>query len=126
MTLKKSDMIDLLNSEIGISKSEARTLIEDLFKILTTTLESGRAVALMGFGTFKTLDKTERVGRNPRTGQLHLVTARRVVTFKGSKKLLHKIKETSNLSSKEKALKTELYDWDSVLSELKPNHQRKA
>jgi len=50
-------------------------------------LEQGHCVKLSGFGNFILRDKTARPGRNPKTGEMIPVTARRVVTFKPGSKL---------------------------------------
>ena len=49
---------------------------------LATILRDGEEVKVAGFGTFKILDKSARVGRNPKTGEMAIVTARRVVSFR--------------------------------------------
>ncbi len=85
MTLKKSDIIEMLNSEIGLTKAESKLLVNDFFEAIMSSLESGKKVSIRKFGTFKLLNKNERLGRNPKTGQPHTITARKVVTFKANK-----------------------------------------
>lgn len=119
MTLKKSDMISLLNAEIGLSKSEAKVLVDDLFEILISSLEAERTVRLQHFGTFKLLDKRERVGRNPQTGDIHVVSARRVVSFKPSKKLCNSVQLQQKRPVAEQEMVSELYDFgETLLSEF--------
>lgn len=50
-------------------------------------LEAGDSVKLSGFGNFELRKKSERPGRNPKTGEEIPITARRVVTFHASQKL---------------------------------------
>lgn len=84
MALKKSDMIDLLNDKIGISKAEAKDLVDEFFETLICVLESGESIRIQQFGVFELLDKSERVGRNPKSGHIHIISARRVVSFRAS------------------------------------------
>jgi integration host factor subunit alpha len=85
--LTKANIADFLSSEIGLNKREAKTLIDQFFEEIRLALETGFQVKISGFGSFLLRDKRERPGRNPKTGQLVPVSARRVVTFKASQKL---------------------------------------
>ena len=68
-------------------------LIELFFETVSTQLEKGQEVKLSGFGNFCLRDKTARPGRNPKTGEEVMVSARRVVTFKPSQKLRTQVGE---------------------------------
>ena len=57
------------------------------FEEVRAALESGENVKLSGFGNFELRDKSERPGRNPKTGEEIPITARRVVTFRPGQKL---------------------------------------
>ncbi len=87
MALTKADMAESLFNEIGLNKNEARELIDSFFEELVACLAVGEPVKLSGFGNFGLRDKKERLGRNPKTGEKVLVTARRVVIFRPGKKL---------------------------------------
>ena len=54
-------------------------------------LESGHEIKISGFGNFELRDKTERPGRNPKTGEEIPISARRVVTFKPGQKLKSRV-----------------------------------
>ena len=54
---------------------------------LSDTLVSGEMVKISSFGTFSLRDKKARVGRNPKTGEEVMISARKVVTFKAGPKL---------------------------------------
>jgi len=87
MALTKADMAESLFNELGLNKREARELVDLIFEELVACLASGEPVKLSGFGNFNLRDKNERPGRNPKTGEKVLITARRVVTFKPGQKL---------------------------------------
>ena len=81
MALTKADMVDYLFEQIGLTKLEAKDLVELFFEEIRVTLERGEPVKLSGFGNFDLREKRERPGRNPKTGEEIPITARRVVTF---------------------------------------------
>ncbi len=87
MALTKADMAKSLFNEMGLNKREARELVDLYFEELRASLAVGEPVKLSGFGNFELPDKKERPGRNPKTGEKVLITARRVVTFRPGQKL---------------------------------------
>jgi len=87
MALTKADMAESLFNKLGLNKKEARELVALFFQELEASLAVGEQVKLYGFGNFDLRDKKERLGRNPRTGEKVLITARRVVTFSPGNKL---------------------------------------
>lgn len=87
MALTKADISEQLFNNIGISKRDAKELVEMYFQQVCKALESGQQVKLSGFGNFELHNKNERPGRNPKTGEPIPVSARRVVTFRSGQKL---------------------------------------
>ncbi|MDD2893974.1 MAG: integration host factor subunit alpha [Halothiobacillaceae bacterium] len=87
MALTKADMVERLYDELGLNKREAKDLVEMFFDELRLALAQGQEVKLSGFGNFQLRDKSERPGRNPKTGLMIPVSARRVVTFRAGQKL---------------------------------------
>ena len=87
MTLTKAQLAEKLYEELGVNKREAKELVEMFFNKMLAALESGEPVRLSGFGNFELRDKSERPGRNPKTGEKIPITARRVVTFRSGNKL---------------------------------------
>jgi len=87
MALTKAEMAERLFEELGLNKREAKELVEMFFEEVRHALENGRQVKLSGFGNFNLRDKSERPGRNPKTGEEIPITARRVVTFHPGQKL---------------------------------------
>lgn len=86
-TLTKAEMAESLINQLGLSKQEAKQLVEDFFEEIKDALANDISVKLSGFGNFELRDKSERPGRNPRTGEEVAITARRVVTFHPGQKL---------------------------------------
>ena len=91
MTLTKAEMAANLFIQMGLNKLEARDLIKAFFAEISQTLISGEDVKLSGFGNFQLLDKHSRPGRNPKTGEEVVISARRVATFRAGNKLRERI-----------------------------------
>lgn len=87
MSLTKADIATSLFNEIGLTKREAKEIVELFFDQISETLVKGQQVKISGFGNFEVHDKDERPGRNPKTGEMIPVSARRVVTFRSGQKL---------------------------------------
>ncbi|WP_371189249.1 integration host factor subunit alpha [Thalassotalea maritima] len=87
MALTKAEVAEHLYEEIGLSKRDAKQLVEDFFEEIRSCLEGGEQVKLSGFGNFDLRTKNERPGRNPKTGEDIPISARKVVTFRPGQKL---------------------------------------
>lgn len=93
MSLTKEKIINDIYNNVGLSKTQSRIVVENLFDIMKSTLEKGEDLLVSGFGKFVVKEKAARRGRNPQTTEdLHL-RARRVVVFKTSGVLRRKINE---------------------------------
>ncbi|MGB9441822.1 MAG: integration host factor subunit alpha [Desulfobacterales bacterium] len=90
MALTKSDIVASIH-DLGLTKKKSVEVIERLLEIIKRSLESSEDVLISGFGKFCVKDKAKRKGRNPATGEDLMLRGRRVVTFKCSGKLRHKI-----------------------------------
>lgn len=91
MALTKADMAERLFDELGLNKREAKEFVESFYEELRIALETGGQIKLSGFGNFDIRDKSERPGRNPKTGKEIPISARRVVTFKPGQKLKNRV-----------------------------------
>jgi integration host factor subunit alpha len=88
--LTKAQLAELLFEQIGLNKRESKDMVDAFFDLVATRLVDGHDVKISGFGNFQIRTKAARPGRNPRTGELIPIEARRVVTFHAS----HKLKES--------------------------------
>jgi len=59
-------------------------LVEAVFSLIKSTLESGEKLKIAGFGNFEVKQKADRRGRNPQTGETITIEARKILTFKPS------------------------------------------
>ena len=95
-TITRLDLVNHLNEKLGLNKVESKEIVEAFFNEIKKSLINNEEVKLSGFGNFKILNKRERPGRNPKTGEPAIISARKVVTFKAGQKLRKKI---SNIQS---------------------------
>ena len=93
-TITKIDITENLIEKYQLPKNEAKKVLENFFEEVRISLESGHDVKLSGFGNFELRDKSSRPGRNPKTGDVVPVSARRVVTFKPGQKLRARVEKT--------------------------------
>jgi integration host factor subunit alpha len=94
LALTKEKIINTLYYQVGLSKSQARVVIESLLEIIKQTMESGEDLLISGFGKFVVKNKSARRGRNPQTTEDLQLRARRVVVFKISGVLRDKINKS--------------------------------
>ena len=69
---------------LGFSKNLSQEIVDDFFETLTSELIKSNKVKISSFGTFKVMNKKERIGRNPKTKIEAKITSRKVVKFKPS------------------------------------------
>lgn len=93
-TITKIDITENLIEKYQLPKNEAKKVVENFFEEVRISLESGHDVKLSGFGNFELRNKASRPGRNPKTGDVVAVSARRVVTFKPGQKLRARVEQT--------------------------------
>ncbi|GLX80481.1 integration host factor subunit alpha [Thalassotalea insulae] len=91
MALTKAEVAEHLFEKVGLSKRDAKDMVEVFFEEIRETLESGEQVKLSGFGNFDLRQKSERPGRNPKTGEDIPISARKVVTFRPGQKLKSRV-----------------------------------
>ena len=90
-TVTRADLAEALYTEIGLSRSDSADLVESVISRVSEDLLKGENVKLAGFGTFLLREKSERIGRNPKTGVEVAITPRRVLVFKPSQVLRERV-----------------------------------
>jgi len=80
--MNKSDLIDAMAADAGITKAAAKAALESLTGNVTNALKKGGKVALVGWGTWSVSKRAARSGRNPQTGKTIQIAAKNVVKFK--------------------------------------------
>ena len=85
--MKKTEMMDALANETGLTKAEVQKVFEATFDLFKDELAKGNKVLVAGFGTFNVSKRNARTGRNPQTGETVKIPARNAVTFKAGTEL---------------------------------------
>ncbi|HSR72068.1 MAG TPA: HU family DNA-binding protein [Kiloniellales bacterium] len=85
--MNKNDLIAVVSSKTGLSKSDSTGAVDCVFDAITDALKSGDEVRLVGFGTFSVSTRRASEGRNPRTGEKIQIPASKQPKFKAGKGL---------------------------------------
>jgi integration host factor subunit alpha len=83
-TVTRIDLAEAVYRCVGLSRKESACLVQTVLNELADTLAEGETVKLSSFGSFVVRAKSERIGRNPKTGIEVPITQRRVLVFKPS------------------------------------------
>ena len=89
--MNKSELIDAIAQKAGLTKVQAKSAIEGYHEAVAATLAEGKRVEILGFGTFSVAERSERTGRNPKTGEALVIKAKKVAKFKPGKDLSGKL-----------------------------------
>jgi Bacterial nucleoid DNA-binding protein len=86
--MNTSDLASAIaEGESNITKTQAKQIVDSVFKAIETAAVKGEEVSIPGFGKFKVQDKPARTGRNPSTGATIQIAATRKVVFQPAKAL---------------------------------------
>jgi integration host factor subunit alpha len=91
--LTRADLAESIHRKIGLSRADSSGLVEAILRHMCESLSGGENVKIAGFGTFILRDKTQRIGRNPKTGVEVPIAPRRVLTFRASQIMRDRIVE---------------------------------
>ena len=84
---KKIDLVKDLSLKTGYSQNYSKKIVDDLISIFVQNIKSGN-LNLKNIGSFKLLNKKERIGRNPKTKEQFIITSRKSLSFTLSKKII--------------------------------------
>ncbi len=90
--MTKGQIIDAIAKKAKISKKAAGVAIDSFVESVTAALKKGDKVTLVGFGTFSAAKRKARTAKNPQTGELIKVPAKRVPKFKAGRELKSAVK----------------------------------
>ncbi|MBP1907495.1 DNA-binding protein HU-beta [Paenibacillus turicensis] len=92
MMMNKSDLITQVVESTELSKKDATKAVDAVFEAISTALQNGDKVQLVGFGNFEVRERSARKGRNPQTGEEIEIPASKIPAFKPGKALKDGIK----------------------------------
>ena len=85
--MTKTDLIEKISEKHNMAKSKAEVVVNTVFDSMTETLESNGRIEIRGFGSFVNRDYGPRKGRNPKTGEIIQIPAKKLPFFKTGKDL---------------------------------------
>ncbi len=91
--MNKSQLVESMAGAAGISKASAEKALNGMLDAVTKSLKKGDKVTLVGFGTFSVAKRAARSGRNPQTGKIIKIKAKKVAKFKAGTKLATAVKK---------------------------------
>ena len=89
--MNKAELIAKIADDAGITKTQANATVDSFVDAVTKSLKKGDKVTLVGFGTFSVSKRAARNGRNPQTGAVIKIKAKKVAKFKAGKELSAKM-----------------------------------
>lgn len=97
--MNKNDLIKEVAKNAQVKREVARAVVEAVIEKISDVLSQGDSVRIFDFGTFEVKNCSERIGRNPLTGEKIVIQQRKVPKFIAAKKLKDKINLLANISS---------------------------
>ena len=88
--IKKENLTENLHKKTGFSLNYSKKLINDLIDVIIDNTKNGNLI-LKNLGSFKIVHKKERMGRNPKTKEVFLISSRKSISFTPSKKIIDKL-----------------------------------
>ena len=89
--MHKGDLVSAVAKTSGETKASVERLVNSVLEAMTKALKKGENITLIGFGTFKVMDRAARDGVNPQTGKKIRIKACKVVKFKPGNELSQKV-----------------------------------
>ena len=84
--ITKKEITKILSEKIGLSSLYSKKIVNDLIQIIIKQIKNNNLI-LKNIGTFKIINKNERIGRNPKTKEQFLIKKRKSISFISSKNL---------------------------------------
>ena len=92
-TVTRAKLSDALHQRLGMSRQSSADLVDQLLEEMIQGIMKDEQLKIASFGTFSLRKKRERMGRNPKTKESAVITARRVLSFKPSLMLKGKVND---------------------------------
>jgi len=83
--MNKAELVEELSNQTELTKRASREAIDAITSVITDALAREEKITLVGFGTFRIVQRKARTGRNPQTGKELQIPARKVPKFRPGK-----------------------------------------
>ena len=91
--IKRKDLIDNVYFNIGFSKTISENIVYDIFNLFINNIISNNVLKISNFGNFIKKNKKQRIGRNPKTKEVKVISSRNIIIFKASNLLKKRINQ---------------------------------
>ena len=85
--MNKAELVAAIAEKTELSKKDAEAAVKAFIDVVADALKKGDKVQMVGFGTFEVVERAEREGRNPQTGETMKIAASKTPKFKAGKAL---------------------------------------
>lgn len=92
-TITRADLAEAVYEEVGLSRNETADLVEQVIDTVVDALVEGDSVKISSFASFNVRQKSQRIGRNPKTGEEVPIEPRKVIAFKASQQLKDQVRK---------------------------------
>lgn len=90
--MNKAQLVELVAEKTNSTKAQSEMFLDAALDAIQKAVSKGDEVKLVGFGTFSTLDRKSRIGRNPKTGESVKIPGAKVPRFRPGKEFKEKLK----------------------------------
>lgn len=101
-SLTKAELVSLVAKDTDITKVATEKVLNSMIQNIQDALVQGKTIQLIGFGSFSSVQKVARAGRNPQTGKKIAIPAKKVPKFKPGKNLRDAVNIGSKVKKKKK------------------------
>ena len=91
--IKRKDLIANVYFNIGFSKTISENIVYDIFNLFINNIISNNILKISNFGNFIKKNKKQRIGRNPKTKEVKVISSRNIIIFKASNLLKRRINQ---------------------------------
>ena len=91
--IKRKDLIANVYFNIGFSKTISENIVYDIFNLFINNIISNNVLKISNFGNFIKKSKKQRIGRNPKTKEVKIISSRNIIIFKASNLLKKRINQ---------------------------------
>ena len=91
--IKRKDLIANVYLNIGFSKTISENIVYDIFNLFINNIISNNVLKISNFGNFIKKKKKQRIGRNPKTKEVKIISSRNVIIFKAANLLKKRINQ---------------------------------
>ncbi len=91
--MRKADLVNAISEKTGVAKVDVLVSLEELFKEIKTTMQSGENVYIRGFGSFVIKKRAKKVGRNIKKGKSIEIPEHFIPSFKPAKVFMEQVKK---------------------------------